>query len=292
MKGLQLGAVALALAGVVSACSTPPQQTTQPSVVTSTSYVTVDSSPAPAPTSPLEPAPADALSPEESLRTVADGVAATYGGSVGIAVVGAEATYVAGDDTAYPAWSTSKVPLVVAATRVAPEAAAGYAPAAIQMSDNGSAEAIWAAVSPADVNQVFAETGVDAVVNKDRTRPEFSAFGQTLLSASQEATLASHLACIDGGAQVLDLMAGITPEQAYGLGNLPGARLKGGWGPSLSGGYQIRQLARVSNSSGQDVAIAITVIPAAGDYPTGQAMASEVAEQLRPLIDTLPTAVC
>lgn len=235
--------------------------------------------------------PRDANS-HQTLEAIAESVSATYGGTVGIAVAGAQGAIAGGDDGAYPAWSTSKVPISVAAYRLAPDDAQLYAPVAIQASDNAAAENLWAAVSPEDVNHVLSDAGVSATINTEKIRPEFSTFGQTLLTASQEATLASHLNCLAGAGPVLSLMAGINADQAYGLGQLPGARLKGGWGPDPSGGYQVRQLALVTNSRGEDIALALTVIPASGDYASGQAMANAVAEELRPLLGELPTAAC
>ncbi|AWB85019.1 hypothetical protein C3E79_03470 [Corynebacterium liangguodongii] len=228
----------------------------------------------------------------DALARVADSVAAAYGGSVGIAVAGAGETLVGGDDGAYPAWSTIKVPIAIAAQRVAPADAQALAPAMIQASDNAAAESLWSVITPPDVDAVLADTGVQASVNTTKLRPEFSVFGQTLLTASQEATLASHLACVAGAGPVLTLMGSVNADQAYGLGHLPGARLKGGWGPDVQGSYQVRQLARVANSRGEDVALAITVLPADGTYATGQAMANEAANQLAPLLDALPTAAC
>ncbi|WP_245527490.1 class A beta-lactamase-related serine hydrolase [Corynebacterium lipophiloflavum] len=239
-----------------------------------------------------ETAPEPATTAGNELDAVARSVVSVFGGSVGIAVAGADGVISGGDDGAYPAWSTIKVPIAVAATRVAPDQAQLYAPAAIHNSDNVAAESLWALVTPGDVNQVLADAGVDASVNTLPIRTEFSTFGQTALSASQEATLAGHLACVAGAKDVLELMGNVSPDQAYGLGQLPGARLKGGWGPSPSGGYQVRQVARVTNTRGNDVALALTVIPATGEYASAQAMADAVAAELRPLLDALPTAAC
>lgn len=263
-------------------------------VVTLTSYVTVEPSPvASPPLSSTEPqVTLKSADSHQTLEAIAESVATTYGGTVGIAVAGAQGAISGGDDGAYPAWSTSKVPISIAAYRVAPDAAQLYAPAAIQASDNVAAENLWAALSPVDVNHVLSDAGVFATMNTEKIRTEFSTFGQTLLTASQEATLASHMKCLAGAGPVLSLMADVNADQAYGFGQLPSARLKGGWGPDPSGSYQVRQLALVTNSRGEDVALALTVMPASGDYASGQAMADAVAEEIRPLLDDLPTAAC
>lgn len=270
-------ALAALFAAVVALGGCARTQEDQPgAVVTSTTYVVADP---PVPETP-------------DLDSVAQSVAAAFGGAVGVAVAGQEGVLAGGDDGAYPAWSTIKVPLAVAASRVAPVQAEQLAPAAIQLSDNAAAEALWEAVEPGDVEQVLADAGVPVAVNTAKIRPEFSVFGQTLLTAGQEATIASRLRCVSGSAEVVSLMAGVAPDQAYGLGQLPGARSKGGWGPDPAGGYQVRQLALATNSRGEDVALGITVLPASGDYATAQAMAGAVADRLLPLLDSLPTSAC
>ena len=228
----------------------------------------------------------------KQLQSVADSVAMYYGGTVGIAVAGGGQVVSAGDDAAYPAWSTIKVPISVAAYRSDPQLAREYAPPAIQASDNAAAEQMWINLDPEQVNQVLAEATVGVAVNTEKVRPEFSTYGQTLLSTSQEAVIASHLACLAEAEPVIALMGQVNSEQAYGLGRLPGAALKVGWGPDTSGRYQVRQLARVTRSDGATSAIALTVIPAAGDYGTAQAMADEVANGLSLLLDSLPEADC
>nr|WP_235933473.1 class A beta-lactamase-related serine hydrolase [Corynebacterium qintianiae] len=277
---------AVAAGAVLSACTVGSHETV-PAVVTSTVLTTVENEPVQS-----EPVQSEGQPAQERLQAVADSVAQTFGGSVGVAVAGAGGALAGGDDGRYPAWSTIKVPIAIAASRLAPVEAEVFGPAAIQASDNVAAESLWLAVTPGDVNQVLADAGVGTTVNTEKIRPEYSVFGQTLLTASQEATLASYLGCVAGAGPTLSLMGSVNSDQAYGFGQLAGARLKGGWGPSTSGGYQVRQLALVSNSRGEDVALGLTVIPASGDYATGQAMAAAVAEGLRPLLDDLPTAAC
>ncbi|WP_291313487.1 hypothetical protein [Corynebacterium sp. UBA2622] len=262
-------------------------------VVTSTSVVVVDppvavGGPEPA-ASPPPPAPA---ATGNSLQSVVDSVAAAYGGSVGIAVAGPDGVRAYGDDGAYPAWSTIKVPVAVAAYRTVPQAAAALAGPAVTQSDNAAAQGMWDALPAGAADAVLAEAGVGAQVNTAVIRPEFSTFGQTLLTASQEATLAAQLPCLAGAGPVLELMGQVAPDQRYGLGQFDGARFKGGWGPSPAGGYQVRQLGLVPLPAGGNAALALTVIPASGDYATGQAMATALAEGIRPLLGTLPASSC
>lgn len=241
------------------------------------------------PTAPSPaPAPTGEVGVDTLLSTIADDVAAQFGGTVAVAAGGVGSS----DDPAMPAWSTIKVPLAVAAYRTVPDAAKLAAPAAITASDNDAALQLWNALPPGAGDAVLADGGVAKTINTERVRPEFSTFGQTMLTTAEESTFMSHMSCLNDAGPVLELMGQIVPGQDYGLGQLPNARFKGGWGPSDSGGYEVRQMGLVSNTDGQSVALALTVVPADGSYQTGQAMANAVAEQLRSRLDQLPISEC
>ena len=261
---------------------------------------------APAPSSssrtlaPAPPSAVESTQPEEEqevgtgvqeiLQQAVDAAESQVGGVAAIAVSDGENATVAGDDSAYPAWSTIKVPLAIAALKQDPNMYS-HAQAAITASDNAAAQTLNSILAPGAADSVLAEAGVGVSVNTAVVRPEFSTFGQTLWSASQEATFAANLGCVQGSAPVLELMGNISPSQAYGLGQLPGARFKGGWGPDTSGMYQVRQLGLVANSSGS-VAVGITALPSAGTYEAGQAMINAMVSVLSPHLDALPTSRC
>ncbi|SES01397.1 putative secreted protein [Corynebacterium cystitidis] len=86
-------------------------------------------------------------------------------------------------------------------------------------------------------------------------------------------------------------MGQIVPDQGYGIGQLPGACFKGGWGPDPSGMYDVRQFRRFAGPHG-DVAVALTASPADGSYATAQAMATELAQSLTTITSDLPVAAC
>ena len=71
-------------------------------------------------------------------------------------------------------------------------------------------------------------------------------------------------------------MGAIADDQRYGLGTIPGARFKGGWGPDESGMYLVRQFGTIAVDGGE-VGVAIAARPADGTYATGQAMLTEIA---------------
>lgn len=242
--------------------------------------------------STTEEAPAPSPSEAESehvpddVQALLDRAVANAGGPAAIAVVGA----VAGDDSAYPTWSTIKVPIAIAALHNDP-GQAHNASAAITVSDNAAAEAMFTSLPDGAADAVMNEAGVPVPVNKEKIRAEFSIFGQTLLSTSQEATLASNLRCVEGSEQVIELMGQIAPDQSYGLGQLPGARFKGGWGPDTAGAYQVRQFGLVSAPQG-DVAIAMTALPPSGTYGEGQTMLNTMASEISSELELLPKAAC
>lgn len=293
-----LGVTLLASSALALAACSEQGQPVVPEETVSTEAVAPD--PAPAVTSPGSPvvAPPASASEEASpsvapdtaqaLQSAVDMAVAAFGGTAGIAVSDGVTATSAGDDTAYPAWSTSKVPIAIAALRQDPSLTAPAA-AAITASNNEAAETLWLSLPAGAADQVLAEGGAPVTMNTVKIRPEFSVFGQTAWSPSSQATFAANLPCVEGSAPVLELMGQVNSDQTYGIGQLPGARFKGGWGPDPSGSYQVRQFGRFTGTHGE-VAVALTAIPASGQYGDAQAMASMMATQLAGA--ALPTAAC
>ena len=166
-------------------------------------------------------------------------------GPAGLAVApvgGAEQVVAAGSWQAGVAWSTIKIPLAVADPQ-----ALEMSTSAVTVSDNQAAESLWATLGGGDeaasaVETVLAEGG-DTVsdVPSVHTRAGYSVFGQTRWSLVDQARFMSTMPCLDGAGRVVDLMGQITPGQQWGIGRIPGARFKGGWGPGETGGYLVRQ---------------------------------------------------
>lgn len=192
------------------------------------------------------------------------------------------------------AWSTIKVPLAIAATRV-DQQAAGSASSAIRNSDNTAAESLWAglgggASASRAVTEVLAEGGVtNAPVPSVRTRAEYSIFGQTRWSLVDQARFAGALPCLDAAGPVVELMGEISQDQRWGLGQIQGARFKGGWGPGESGGYLVRQFGLVPGVDG-DVAVAMAVD--APSFEAGVAILSAMADALAPELSTIRGGRC
>jgi hypothetical protein len=221
-------------------------------------------------------------------------------GTIGIALApvgGSETPLTLGSWRSGPAWSTIKVPLVLAALR---EERVPYVTdqmtAAITKSDNAAADAIWTRLGDPDiaagkVDAVLAEAGDFTRVQSRRVRREFSAFGQTDWSLTNQVRFMSTAACDSRSPPVLTLMGRIDKGQRWGLGRIPGARFKGGWGPSPAGKYLQRQIGLISTSVGLS-AVAVAAEPSSGTYGDGIRMLNQVADWLANHIVMLPSRRC
>ncbi len=149
------------------------------------------------------------------------------------------------------AWSTMKVPVVVAAI------ASGRADwdaieAAITRSDNDAALRLWDRLDDgaAEVEAVLRRAGDDHTMLEREPDPRgYSSFGRTVWSLTAAVTVYAALARgellpDEDTVRVLDAMERIVPDQRWGLGQVPGIRFKGGWGPSEApeGGYEVIQV--------------------------------------------------
>jgi hypothetical protein len=241
-------------------------------------------------------APAPAPAP------LADSFAAlsrTLPGSVGLAYapVGGNTVVALGQWTSGVAWSTSKVPLTVAALRAFPAAARPYAVPTITASDNAAAERMWEMLGPPDVAKGAVEAvlrdGGDTVtqVQSRRVRPEFTAFGQTQWSIGRQALFTAHLPCIARGPDAMALMRALVPDDRWGLATLPGAAVKGGWGPDEQNRYLVRQLAVIPNGAGE-TAIVIAAQPKSGTFADGIQLLDQLTRWVGQHRGHLPAGNC
>lgn len=215
----------------------------------------------------------------------------SVGGRTGlvIAPVGRSGTpIVLGDWTTGAAWSTSKVPLAIAALRNSSGGAslAASVNLAITQSDNAAADVLWrslgdGATAARKVDAVLREGHDSATTTQSQVvRPGFSAFGQTIWSLQNQAQFTAALPCLRDSASVLAMMANVAGEQQWGLGTIPGARFKGGWGPGASGDYLVRQLGIIDVPGGQ-VAITVATEPSSGSFDAGTQVLSRVARVIQ-----------
>ncbi|MFE7798150.1 hypothetical protein [Nocardia sp. NPDC057440] len=221
-------------------------------------------------------------------------------GQVGMAImpVGGGRMTIFGDWTSGIAWSTIKVPLAIAALRRDPEGAAENAEAAITVSDNGAAEALWESLGDGleaaqAVQDILDEAG-DAVtgVPGPRTRLDFNSFGATEWTLANQARFASRLPCLAQSATVTELMEQIAPDQRWGLGSIAGAEFKGGWGPDDdTGAYLVRQFGVLPSKSGS-VAIALAAQADSGLFEDATGLLDRMAQLIERHLDELRGGKC
>jgi hypothetical protein len=196
-----------------------------------------------------------------------------------------------------PAWSTIKVPLIIASLREEnPPTVTEAMTAAITESDNAAAESIWASLgdpvtAARKVEAVLRQTGDLTTVQSQKVLPEFTAFGQTDWSLTDQARFTSVAFCDKANAPVFGLMGRVVPDQRWGIGTVPDAEFKGGWGPSPPGGYLVRQLGVLPVPNGR-IAVALAAQPASGKFDDGTAALNEMATWLTAHLGALPAGRC
>lgn len=284
--------VAALCAGTLAACGSPtPQAGVATVIVTETAGVPASTSPTSVPRT-TDSAGALAASFEELSRTLS--------APVGLALVpvGGGPVAVFGDQTPRVAWSTIKVPLAIAAERRnGPSDAEANA---IIDSDNAAAEQLWSSLGTPDqaaaaVTRVLREGGdKTSTVPSHRLRPEFSIFGQTTWALGDAATFAADLPCLGGTDHVISLMGRVAGNQQWGLKAIESraTAVKGGWGPSETGGYLVRQLGLLTRKDGRQVGVAMSTQTAAGSMEPGAAVLSAVGRWLAQHLSALPAGRC
>jgi hypothetical protein len=257
--------------------------------------------PTPPPTAATPTAPAaSATNNPPALATEFSQLETSLQAKMGIAIsaVGnGQAVTTWGDWPQGPAWSTVKVPLVIAAYRhQEPRRLTDMMKAAITESDNTAAESLWdelgdPTTAAQQVQQILQQAGDPTTVESRRLRPEFTAFGQTIWSLINQVRFTAGAFCDPENEPIFDLMGQVKPDQSWGIGNIAGTRFKGGWGPSRSGRYLVRQLGVLRVTAGE-VAVAIAAEPASGSFEDGTKDLDEVAKWLTNHLEALPAGQC
>jgi hypothetical protein len=202
-----------------------------------------------------------------------------------------------GDWNEGPAWSTIKVPLVIAAYRQQnPQQVTDLMKAAITESDNAAAETLWEKLGDPTtaaqrVEQILQEAGDPTTVESRRLRPEFTAFGQTIWSLVNQVRFTASAICDGANEPIFDLMAQVEPNQRWGIGHITSTEFKGGWGPSPSGKYLVRQIGVLATPTGK-IAVAIAAEPDSGSFDDGTHDLGEVAKWLSDHVGALPAGQC
>ncbi len=242
-----------------------------------------------APASPGTALAADFAQFEKGLHAVA---------GIAISAVGAgQVPITLGDWQSGPAWSTIKVPLTIAALRATdPPTVTDAMTLAITESDNAAAESIWEGLGDPvtaahDVEAVLRPTGDPTTIQSQRVRPEYTAFGQTDWSLTNQLRFISAAVCDSANARIFAMMGRVEPDQSWGIGTIPGTRFKGGWGPSPAGAYLVRQMGVLGTPNGM-IAVAMAAQPDSGTFNDGTADLTEMANWLTGHLANLPTGQC
>lgn len=272
-------ALAVVAVATLTAAGCAAPSTSGAAAPTVTTTETSSTPPQPAPTSSTTPPPG----PTDALRADFDTLSAEIAAEVGVAIVAGPTVATFGSWTSGVAWSTIKVPLAIAALRAAPEQAPAFVPAAISRSDNAAAERLWSLLGDPDqaaraVQEILREGGDETtVVQAERVRAGYTAFGQTDWPMAAQARFAWRLPCVRGHDPVVADMLTVAGDQLWGLADNADVAAKGGWGPGPDGGYLVRQLATISGPTGA-VGVALAAQPYDGTYGSGVAAVNRLAQ--------------
>lgn len=229
------------------------------------------------------------------LTSLVSDVEMRYNVTAGVSMQAAGGTVHAGEVQDVRAWSSVKVPIALAAVQKAlpdgnADALTDDLRLSLTMSDNDAALRLWETLgtdeqSSTAVDGVFRQAGDPTDAEGDRARADYGGFGDIHWTLDNQVLFAGRLACLDGADRVLDQMGQVVPEHRRGLGLLPGARFKGGWGDEPDGTYLLREFGLVGAPDRQ-VPVAVAVVPDDGSDATARQAVGALAEGLAPLLDS------
>jgi hypothetical protein len=252
---------------------------------------------------------------QASFNALAESMSASIG--VAVAPLGSGSPQQLGELQSGHAWSSIKVPILVALMQDRPGGLSAeeqqWATAALTASDNEAAAALFGQLEQIHgglegasqaVQQVLAESGDTTTVVATAPPPSgaVSTYGQTEWSLDGSVAFYRALACDrllspEGSEYVLGLMEQVVPEQHWGLGEAgfpSGVQVafKAGWGPegSASGPYLVRQsgILRRGNSG---AVVTIMVQDSSGSFEAGVSDLNQIAVWLREHV-SLNTGSC
>jgi hypothetical protein len=261
----------------------------------STRYTTVPAAPP-----KVTAMPGSAPSASSALTTAFDQLKDKLNAQVGVVIkaVGSDQDpIVLGDLQTGKAWSTMKVPLAIAALQEEQyPKVTDTMTAAITESNNLEAEKIWARLGDPDtaahkVEEVLRQAGDPTRVESKKVRPEFTAFGQSDWALANQVRFISYAVCQNSDEPILNLMGQVEPDQRWGLGTIANTRFKGGWGPSPTGQYLVRQMGVLTTPTGQ-TAVAVAAQPASGSLNDGTQDLTEISTWLTQHLGALPVGRC
>ncbi|WP_420712859.1 serine hydrolase [Gordonia sp. MP11Mi] len=241
-----------------------------------------------------------ASAPQGKARLTASFGALPVSQPVGLSVVpvGGGEAMAFGDQDPQVAWSTIKVPLALAAERANGPSQAESS--AIINSDNSAAESLWASLgsneqAAAAVTAVLRDGGDErTTVPSSKLRPEYTIFGQTTWPLTSAATFTANLPCLSDSDHLVSLMGQVAGNQQWGVEVIPSrtTAVKGGWGPSATGGYIVRQVGLVTLRNGARAAVAMSTYSPGASMDSGIAALNLVGAWVGRHLASLPSGRC
>jgi len=245
----------------------------------------------------VAPAPAAEVHPTVAEIAAEAAMEDGFSGDFGVVVIDGTGTYKAGTLTTTNAWSTIKVPIVVAAIDANPDLAdSDLVEATLRWSDNGTAWTLWKTLGSTPearaeaVEDILAATGDTST--KVKVAPD-EPYGATQWSLHHQARFMSNLRCLDNADVVLDYMGDVIDEQRWGLGQFRDADFKGGWGPDDDGTYQARQMGIVPAKDGGDITIVLAANVESEAYrEDAEDALTRAAKAMRPYVKQTEGRTC
>ncbi|HIW90464.1 MAG TPA: hypothetical protein H9870_02190 [Candidatus Corynebacterium avicola] len=232
---------------------------------------------------------------QASLTTVADEIAEEFDVSVGATMRAGGGNVHVGDIQDTSALSSIKVPISIAAVQDAQvngqpvEELQEDIEAAITVSDNDAALRLWEGLgdeteAAEKVSAVLHQGGdpTDALTARDDDA--YEGFGDIRWSLDHQVIFANRMACVNGSDMVTDAMGRLAEEHMGGLGQLPDARIKGGWGMTTDDQFILREFG-LAGPAGSQVPLAVAVIPEDGTEATAREAVAEMARRIAPLVE-------
>lgn len=262
--GVTAAAIALIIIGINGSLASREGEETVPYGATDSPSVEPTSSPSPSMASACDGTPL--AKPAGDVAEKIQKIANDYGVHVEAAWVDpASGVQRVGETAGLEAWSTAKVPIALAVVgQGLGEKFAHEISESLRISDNDDAATLWESLGSDEttrakaVDDLLREAGDKntAFKNADGTQKQF---GLTIWDVSDQVIFLSNMPCLTGADQIINDLSNIDDSQKWGMGILPNAVFKGGWG-SGQHGFVSRQFGWFTNSENARVIVALAVL--------------------------------
>ncbi|MDN5722969.1 MAG: hypothetical protein L0J74_04840 [Corynebacterium sp.] len=230
-----------------------------------------------------------------ALAGIAEDISDEFGVSIGATMRAGGGIIHVGDIQMTSALSSIKVPISMAAVQQAQvtgepvESLREDIDAAIMASDNDAALRLWESLgdeteAAEKVSAVLHQGGdpTNALTSQDENA--YQGFGDIHWSLDHQVIFANRMACVNGADMVIGAMGQLIDEHSGGLGQLPDAHIKGGWGMTTDDEFILREFG-LAGPAGSQVPLAVAVIPEDGTESTAREAMAEMSSRIAPLVE-------